>query len=56
MRDIQVFKDNVIISWQFDLDDRAFVANDVNFFLDVSLLDDDAGLGDGVLACVDTFH
>jgi len=55
MSDIQVLKDNVIISRQFDFNDRTFIANDVNFFLDVSLLHDDARFGDGVLARVDTF-
>ena len=56
MRDDQVFEHDVIVCLELDPDDGALVADDVDLFLDISLLNDYAGFSDWVWTSVDTFN
>ena len=55
MRNDQVLEHDVVVCLQLDAEDGALVADDVDLFLDISLLYDYTGFCDRVRACVDTF-
>ena len=55
MRNDQVLEHDVVVCLQLDAEDGALVADDVDLFLDISLLYDYTGFRDRVRASVDTF-
>ena len=55
MRDHYVFENNVVVVIEFNFDDSLRVPYNIDFFLGVTLLDDNTRLRDRVIAGVDTF-
>ena len=55
MRNDQVLEHDVVVCFQLDAEDGALVADNVDLFLDISLLYDYARFRDRVWAGVDTF-
>ena len=55
MRDDQILEDNVVVSIELNLDHGAIVADDVDFFLNVTFLNDYTWLSYWFLARVNTF-
>jgi len=53
VHDCDVFEDDIVIRVKFNIDDGAFVSNNIDFLLDIALAYDDAWLDDRFLAGID---
>ena len=56
MSDDEIFEDDVIVVFKFDSEHWAFISNQIDFFFDISLLNDDTWLSDWVLTGVYAFN
>ena len=56
MRNDEVLEDDVVVRLELHPDDWPIVANQIDLFLDVTLLHDDARLLDRLFAAVDALH
>ena len=56
MRNDEVLEDDVVVRFELDADHWPFVADQIDLFLDVALLHDDARLLDWELAAVDALY
>lgn len=55
MGDNQVFEDNIVIGFEVDVEHWSFIANQIHFFFNIALLNDDTLLCDWFGASVDAF-
>ena len=56
MSNDDIFEDNVVLIFELNADGCALIADNIDFFFDVSLLNDDTWLSDWVFARIDSLN